>query len=55
LQSKTTKYHVVVGDAYFKLLRYDDALAAYKRAAALSPNDDGMKARIGRVMARLGQ
>ncbi len=55
LQSKTTKYHVVVGDAYFKLLRYDDALAAYKRAAALSPNDDGIKARIGRVMARLGQ
>jgi tetratricopeptide (TPR) repeat protein len=55
LQSKTVKYHVIVGDAYFKLLRYDDALAAYKRAAALSPGAEGIKARIGRVMARLGQ
>ena len=55
LQSKASKYHVVVGDAYFKLLRYDEALAAYRRAAALSPQDEGIKARIGRVMARLGQ
>ena len=46
---------VIVGDAYFKLLRYDQALAAYKRAAVLAPGDEGIKARIGRVMARLGQ
>jgi serine/threonine protein kinase/tetratricopeptide (TPR) repeat protein len=55
LQPKTPKYHVIVGDAYFKLLRYDQALAAYKRAAGLAPGDQGIKARIGRVMARLGQ
>jgi tetratricopeptide (TPR) repeat protein len=55
LQAKRPKYHVVVGDSYFKLLRYDEALAAYRRAAALSPEDEGVKARMGRVMARLGQ
>jgi tetratricopeptide (TPR) repeat protein len=55
LQAKRPKYHVVVGDAYFKLLRYDEALAAYKRAAALAPEDEGVKARIGRVMARFGK
>jgi serine/threonine protein kinase len=53
LQSKRPKYHVVVGDAYFKLLRYDEALAAYRRAAELAPQDEGVSARIGRVMARL--
>ena len=55
LQSKRPKYHVVVGDAYFKLLRYDEALAAYQRAAALAPQDEGVKARMGRVMAKLGK
>jgi len=55
LQAKRPKYHVVVGDAYFKLLRYDEALAAYRRAAELAPQDDGIQARIGRVMARLRQ
>ena len=55
LQPKTSRYHVIVGDAYFKLLRYDEAQAAYKRAQALTPNDEGIKARLGRVKARLGE
>ena len=55
LQPKAFRNHVVVGDAYFKLLRYDEAQAAYRRAQALAPNDDGVKARIGRVKARLGE
>lgn len=55
LQPKAAKYHTIVGDAYFKLLRYDEALAAYQRALALSPGDEGVKARIGRVKARLGE
>jgi tetratricopeptide (TPR) repeat protein len=46
---------VVVGDSYFKLLRYDEALAAYQRALTLSPDDGGIKARIDRVKARLGK
>lgn len=54
LQGKNAKYHVLVGDAYFKLLRYDEALAAYQRAETLSPKDEGIKARIGRVRARFG-
>jgi tetratricopeptide (TPR) repeat protein len=55
LQPRLSKNHVVVGDAYFKLLRYDEAQAAYKRAQAIAPNDEGIKARIGRVKARLGE
>jgi cytochrome c-type biogenesis protein CcmH/NrfG len=46
---------VVVGDAYFKLLRYDEALSSYTRAQTLAPNDEGIKTRIGRVKARLGE
>jgi hypothetical protein len=37
------------------LLRYDRALASYERARALSPQDEGVKARLGRVQARLGK
>ena len=55
LQPRTPRYHVVVGDSYFKLLRYDEALAAYQRALTLSPDDGGIKARIDRVKARLGK
>jgi tetratricopeptide (TPR) repeat protein/tRNA A-37 threonylcarbamoyl transferase component Bud32 len=55
LQPKASRNHVIVGDAYFKLLRYDEAQAAYKRAQALSPSDEGIQARLGRVKARLGE
>ena len=55
LQPKVPRYHQDVGDAYFKLLRYDEALAAYQRALALSPGDSGITARIDRVKARLGK
>ena len=55
LQPRMAKNHVIVGDAYFKLLRYDEAQAAYKRAQAITPHDEGIKARIGRVKARLGE
>jgi serine/threonine protein kinase/tetratricopeptide (TPR) repeat protein len=55
LQPKMAKNHIIVGDAFFKLLRYDEAQAAYKRAQSISPNDEGIKARIGRVKARLGE
>lgn len=55
LQPKSAAHHVVVGDAYFKLLRYDDALTSYTRAQALAPADEGIRTRIGRVRARLGE
>jgi tetratricopeptide (TPR) repeat protein len=55
LRGRVARYHVVVGDSYFKLFRYDEALAAYRRAAALSPRDSGIQERIGRVMPRLVQ
>ena len=53
IQPRAPRYQIVVGDAYFKLLRYDEALAAYQRALSQAPGDSGIKARIGRVKARL--
>jgi cytochrome c-type biogenesis protein CcmH/NrfG len=44
-----------LGDAYFKLLRYDRALASYQRAHTLAPQDEGVNARILRAQAKLGK
>jgi tetratricopeptide (TPR) repeat protein len=55
LQPKSPKHHIIVGDAYFKLLRYDEAKAAYQRAQTITPTDEGIKARIGRVKAKIGE
>jgi cytochrome c-type biogenesis protein CcmH/NrfG len=44
-----------LGDAYFKLLRYDEALASYQRARTLAPQDEGVKARIARAQVKLGK
>jgi Flp pilus assembly protein TadD len=52
---KKPRYHMVVGDAFFRLLRYDQAKSAYKRALALSPGDAGLKARLERVRSRLAK
>jgi tetratricopeptide (TPR) repeat protein len=53
IRPKTPRYHVILGDSYFKLLRLDAALASYQRAANLAPNSEGIKARIERVRSRL--
>jgi tetratricopeptide (TPR) repeat protein len=54
LAPQSSKYLIVLGDAYFKLLRYDEAQATYQRARALAPKDDGIKSRLERVQAKLG-
>ncbi|HVU51200.1 MAG TPA: tetratricopeptide repeat protein, partial [Polyangia bacterium] len=55
LAPKSPKYLVATGDAYFKLLRYDEALAAYDKAAALAPRDAAIKSRMDRVRAKVGR
>jgi serine/threonine protein kinase len=55
LAPKSPKYFVLAGDAYFKLLRYDDALRSYDKARALAPNDDEVKSRLERVRAKVGK
>jgi serine/threonine protein kinase/tetratricopeptide (TPR) repeat protein len=54
LAPSSSRYLVVLGDSYFKLLRYDDAQATYQKARALAPKDDGIKSRLERVQAKLG-
>jgi serine/threonine protein kinase/tetratricopeptide (TPR) repeat protein len=55
LAPKSPKYFVLAGDAYFKLLRYDDALRSYEKARALVPQDDEVKSRLERVLAKIGK
>jgi tetratricopeptide (TPR) repeat protein/tRNA A-37 threonylcarbamoyl transferase component Bud32 len=50
---RTGRYHVLVGDAYFKLLRYADAKAAYERALRLGPGQEMAKSRLERLRIKL--
>jgi serine/threonine protein kinase len=48
------RYHVLVGDAYFKLLRYADAKAAYERALRLgNPGQEMARSRLERLRQKL--
>jgi Flp pilus assembly protein TadD len=55
LAPKNPKYLVLTGDAYFKLLRYDDALRSYDKARALAPSDEEVASRLERVRAKVGK
>jgi tetratricopeptide (TPR) repeat protein len=55
LAPRSPKYLVETGDAYFKLLRYDEAVAAYDKARALAPGDPAIKSRLERVRAKVGK
>jgi tetratricopeptide (TPR) repeat protein len=55
LAPRSPKYLVLTGDAYFKLLRYDEAQASYEKARALAPHDEGVRSRLERVKAKLGK
>ena len=49
----TARRHIAIGDAYFKVLRYSDALAAYQRAEQLGSLVAG--GRIAKVRSKLGK
>jgi Flp pilus assembly protein TadD len=53
LAPRTPRYLTIIGDSYFKLMRFDDARSAYGRALALAPRDDLLQSRMARVNARL--
>ncbi len=50
---RTAKYHVQLGDAYFKILQYPEAQAAFKMAEALG--DPAATERLERLSQRLGE
>jgi serine/threonine protein kinase/tetratricopeptide (TPR) repeat protein len=54
LAPRVPKYLILTGDAYFKLLRYDEALASYEKGRALAPHDEALRSRVERVQAKLG-
>jgi len=48
-----SQYLVILGDAYYKLGKLDDALVAYEKAGALRPESGTITSRIERVRARV--
>jgi tetratricopeptide (TPR) repeat protein/predicted Ser/Thr protein kinase len=50
---KSTSFHITLGDAYQRVLRYDDALEHYRLAAALG--SDKANRRLSALRKRLGQ
>ena len=55
LAPRSTRLMTIVGDCYFKLLRYDEARATYQKALAIAPKDAQIKSRIQRVKASVGE
>jgi tetratricopeptide (TPR) repeat protein len=53
LAPKAFHYQVLVGDAYFKLLRYGEAQAAYEKARNIAPQNPLIQSRIERVTGKL--
>jgi tetratricopeptide (TPR) repeat protein len=55
LSPKSARYHLLCGDAYYKLLRYEDALGAWRRALGLRPGDAAIQKRIESLERKLGR
>lgn len=56
LSPKSPKPQIILGDAYFKLLRFAEAKSAYEAAVTLSGNKNAqIAARLDRVKAKLAQ
>jgi tetratricopeptide (TPR) repeat protein len=50
---RSGRYLLLVGDAYFKLLRYADAKAAYQRAAQIPSHQAEARGRLERLRTKL--
>ncbi len=55
LAPRSAKHLVILGDAYFKLGRFDEAVRAYVRAETLAPGDATIKSRREQASARLAK
>jgi tetratricopeptide (TPR) repeat protein/tRNA A-37 threonylcarbamoyl transferase component Bud32 len=50
---RSPKYLMLLGDAYFKLLRFADAQKAYEKALKIAPNNQVVRSRMERVRAKM--
>jgi tetratricopeptide (TPR) repeat protein/tRNA A-37 threonylcarbamoyl transferase component Bud32 len=50
---RAPRYLMLLGDAYFKLLRFADAQHAYEKALKLAPGNDMVRSRVERVKAKM--
>jgi tetratricopeptide (TPR) repeat protein/tRNA A-37 threonylcarbamoyl transferase component Bud32 len=55
LTPRSARYHTIIGDSYFKLLRFNEARAAYDRALALDPGNSLLRTRLERVRVSMGE
>jgi tetratricopeptide (TPR) repeat protein len=46
---------VLCGDAYYKLLRYQDALNSWRKALSLRPGDASIQRRIDNLEKKAGK
>jgi tetratricopeptide (TPR) repeat protein len=50
---RSPKYLMLLGDAYFKLLRFADAQKAYEKALKIAPSNQVVRSRVERVRAKM--
>ena len=50
---RAPKYLMLLGDAYFKLLRFADAQKAYEKALKIAPNNEVVRSRMERVRGKM--
>ena len=50
---RAPKYLMLLGDAYFKLLRFADAQKAYEKALKIAPSNQVVRSRVERVRAKM--
>ena len=50
---RSPRYLMLLGDAYFKLLRFADAQKAYEKALKIAPNNEVVRSRVERVRAKM--
>ena len=50
---RSPRYLMLLGDAYFKLLRFADAQTAYEKALKIAPNNEVVRSRVERVRAKM--
>ena len=50
---RSARYLMLLGDAYFKLLRFADAQASYEKAQKLAPSNETVRSRLARVRAKM--
>jgi Flp pilus assembly protein TadD len=53
LAPAAARHQVILGDSYYKLSRFEEAVKAYEKAETLAPKDSSIKERRERARSRI--